>query len=119
MCLTMSPPPPILAGDMDLSAIPLLAPTLGLQVGHTRRDLAVSRSSVKRRPASQRRTLLLDTGEKEKMGTARVTLWEGEKRPVRTNSTPAKVGWCTYVGAVYPGSRGRGVASSLLLELKN
>ena len=87
-------PPLSIAGDMDLSAIPQLAPSLGLREGHARRDLAVSRSSVKRRPASQRRALLLDTGEKEKMGTARVTLSGGEKRPVRTKSTPTKVGGC-------------------------
>ena len=101
----ISSPHLLIAGDVDLSAIPRLAPTLGLQEGHTRRDLAVSRSSIKRRPASKRRSLLLHAGEREKMGTARVTLSEGERRPVRTSSTPAKVGQMLERGM---GSQGRG-----------
>ena len=70
---------------LDLSAIPKLAPSLGLQHGHNRRDLA-ARSTFKRRPASTKDTLLLDTGEEERMGTQRVSL-SGRRR----NTTPARV----------------------------
>ena len=35
---------------VDLSAIPHISPSLGLEPGHARRDLALSRSSAKRRP---------------------------------------------------------------------
>lgn len=44
--------------SMDLSAVPQTTPSLGLAYGHDKVDL-VHRSSVKRRPMSQRESTLL------------------------------------------------------------
>lgn len=74
---------------VDLSAIPKTTPSLGLQVGRARRDLAISRSISKRRPASQRKALFLDLDESEKLSGARVTL--SDSRPVRRSTLPAQV----------------------------
>ena len=46
------------AVDLDFAAIPHTHPSLGVRPGHTRRDL-VARSSRKRRPPSNRESLLL------------------------------------------------------------
>ena len=59
--------------DMDISAIPQISPTLGLGPGRDRLS-ATNRSLTKRRPASLRKSLLLDSKEDEKMGTQRVEL---------------------------------------------
>lgn len=58
---------------MDLSAVPETAPTLGLVAGRDRLDTA-NRSLVKRRPASQKQSLLLDSKADKIMGTERVDL---------------------------------------------
>lgn len=71
--------------SLDLSAIPKMSPSLGLQHGHNRRDLA-ARSASKRRPASMKKTLLLNTEEGERMGTQRVSLSEE-----RSNTLPTQV----------------------------
>lgn len=71
--------------SLDLSAIPKMSPSLGLQHGHNRRDLA-ARSASKRRPASMKKTLLLNTEEGERMGTQRVSLSEE-----RSSTLPTQV----------------------------
>lgn len=59
--------------NMDISAIPLTSPTLGVAVGRDR--LAVTnRSLTKRRPASLKQSLLLDSKQDEIMGIQRVEL---------------------------------------------
>ncbi len=59
--------------SMDMDAIPKTSPTLGLEHGHEKRDV-VSRSLSKRRPASDRRSLLLDSKREVLMGNERVDL---------------------------------------------
>lgn len=59
--------------DMDISAIPEISPTLGLAAGRDRLS-ATNRSLTKRRPASFRQSLLLDSKEDEIMGKQRVDL---------------------------------------------
>ena len=59
--------------DMDFSAIPETEPTLGVVAGRDRLDTA-NRSLIKRRPVSQKESLLLDSKEGKMMGTERVDL---------------------------------------------
>lgn len=59
--------------DMDISVVPETSPTLGVAVGRDRLS-AINRSLTKRRPASFRKSLLLDSKEGEMMGTERVEL---------------------------------------------
>lgn len=59
--------------NMDLSDVPETVPTLGVAAGRDRLDTA-NRSLVKRRPASQKQSLLLDSTEDKIMGTGRVDL---------------------------------------------
>lgn len=63
--------------DMDFSAIPETEPTLGLVAGRDRLDTA-NRSLIKRRPASQKESLLLNSKEGNIMGTERVNLSQGK-----------------------------------------
>lgn len=68
--------------ELDISAIPEISPTLGLVAGRDRLD-ARNRSLTKRRPASERKSLLLDSKEEQIMGTQRVDLSRnGEKSDV-------------------------------------
>ena len=80
----------ISAYDMDLTAIPMTKPTLGLREGHARRDV-VHRGSKKRRAASMKHSLLLDVNESEMMGRERVSLSEAPRRstmPARVRTPP-------------------------------
>ncbi len=72
--------------DVDISVVPQTNPSLGLKHGHEKRDV-VSRSSSKRRPASKRKTLLLDSKKEVLMGNERVDLSEsGDGRLLRQPS---------------------------------
>lgn len=70
---------------VDLSVVPEISPSLGLVAGRDRRD-ANNRSLTKRRPASLRQSLLLDSKEEEIMGTERVDLSQ-----IRENRSDGKV----------------------------
>ena len=67
------------AQDTDLLDIPKVKPSLGLEYGHSRRDI-VARRRNKHRPASNRQTLLLDSSEAVRMGA---TLVEVPTSPVK------------------------------------
>lgn len=56
---------------LDLSAVPHISPSLGLEPGHARRDLALARSCSKRRPPIWRQRL---SEEAERLGQSRVEL---------------------------------------------
>ena len=77
--------------EIDITAVPKTSPSLGLKHGHERLDV-VSRSLSKRRPASLRKTLLLDSKKEVLMGKERVDLSEqGDGKPLRRQTMPEKV----------------------------
>lgn len=76
---------------MDISVVPQTNPSLGLKHGHEKLDV-VTRSASKRRPASKRRTLLLDSKKEILMGNERVDLSDpGDGRLLRQTSLDKQV----------------------------
>ena len=73
--------------EADLSAVPETSPSLGLKHGHDKMDV-INRSVSKRRPASKRKTLLLDSKKEVLMGNERVDLSApGDGKLLRQQST--------------------------------
>lgn len=78
---------------MDITEVPKTFPSLGLKHGHERLDV-VTRSLSKRRPASLRSSLLLDTTKEILMGKAKVDLSEqGDVMPLRRGTMSEKVNY--------------------------
>ncbi len=77
--------------DVDISAVPQTNPSLGLKHGHEKLDV-ISRSISKRRPASKRKTLLLDSKKEVLMGNERVDLSDpGDGKLLRQASLDKQV----------------------------
>ncbi len=87
--------------DMDISSIPKTNPSLGLKHGHEKLDV-VSRSASKRRPASKRKTLLLDSKKEVLMGNERVDLSDpGDGKLLRQASVDYQVSWLHFSQSIF------------------